>query len=951
MKLSNSSQFFRNRIRSCAIAALMFAWVAASAQVPMDCISSWDFTSYSDATVANLTADKANWTYNSKGRFMNAVPTTGEALFANNVEIAETKGVIISKGIPAGSFLLRHAMGENNGMQIEPQGSSITLNDLRKGDKVRVTFMSSSKNSRGIQSVVNLDGAYGESTYIGPSLKEFTLNAIEDGAASFAFSGGVVVQKLSVWREKNPDADRVATPSASVATSSRQIHNITRDVKEVTLTCAVPDAKIYYTLVDTKIPADYAVEYTGPFTVTRSCRLQAYAMKEGMRTSDIISEEISVPFSLPFAGEPYVLDPEPLDRAAVAARSSGKFLVSWRLLITDPDDIRFNVYRDGTKLNDEPLYVTNYQDAGGTRQSVYTVEAISGGNVIETVEAKSLLSSIWSVPIDRPASGTTPSGKYEYVPGDCMVADLDGDHVYEIVMKWDPTNADDDNAGNNDLEGAGQKDNSIYGYTANVLIDAYRLDGTKLWRIDLGRNIRAGAHYTQLMVYDLDGDGRAEVACKTAPGTIDAEGKYVVLGNDDPTKDYRNSRGGIITGPEYLTVFEGISGKQLATTTYLPSRSIQSNWGDSYGNRSERYLACVAYLDGEHPSLVMCRGYYTYAYLWAVDFDGHELSTRWLHSSDRSGIGAFGEGAHSISTADVDGDGCDEIVFGSCSIDNDGTLLYRTGLGHGDALHVGDFNPDRPGLEVMMVHEETSAKYGIEMRDALSGEIISGKFAGADIGRGLCADIDPDTRGCEYWGMGNDVFDVDGNIISSRKPTVNFRTYWDGDYYEELTEKGIISKWSKTGSAATLLGVTGDNAGTNLIKATPCLQADIFGDWREEQIYYDNKTKDRLMIYTTPIPTDYRVPCLMHDHHYRMATVWQTTAYNQPPHLSFYLPDYIEKYGSGGVHDVTVDATSQIIGYRYYDVSGRLLPSRPENGFCIRETIFENGTTLCEKIF
>ncbi len=937
-------------IKGCAIAAAICTCVDASAQVPMNCISSWDFTSYSDATVANLTADKAHWTYNSKGRFMNAVPTDGKPLTANGVEIAETKGIIISEGIKAGSFLLRHAMGDNNGMQIEPQGSSVTVGGLRKGDELRVTFMSSSKNSRGIQSVANLDGAYGESSYIGPSPKEFTFRIIDNGEASYTFSGGVVVRQMSIWREKNPDAERVPAPTISISSTSRQVHNITRDIKEITLTCPEPDAKIFYSLVDSPIAADYAVEYTGTFTIDRSCRLQTYAMKEGMRTSEIAVEDISVPFVLPFAGEPYVLDPEPLDRAAVATRASGKFLINWRLLITDPDDIRFNVYRDGTKLNDEPLYVTNYLDDGGTRQSVYTIEVLSGSNVIETVEAKSLLSGIWSIPIDRPEGGSTQSGKYEYVPGDCMVADLDGDHVYEIVMKWDPTNADDDNSSSNDIEGAGQKDNSISGYTANVLIDAYRLDGTKLWRIDLGRNIRAGAHYTQLMVYDLDGDGRAEVACKTAPGTVDAEGKYVVLGSDDPSKDYRNSRGGITQGPEYLTVFEGLTGKAIATTAYLPARNIQSNWGDSYGNRSERYLACVAYLDGEHPSLVMCRGYYTAAYLWAVDFNGQELTTRWLHSSDRSGVGAFGEGAHSISTADVDGDGCDEIIFGSCTLDNDGTILYRTGLGHGDALHVGDFHPDRPGLEVMMVHEDISAKYGIEMRDALTGEIISGKFAGADVGRGLCADIDPETRGCEYWGLGNEVFDAEGNVISTRRPTINFRTYWDGDVYEELTEKGTISKWSATNSS-TLLAVSGSNAGTNLIKATPCLQADIFGDWREEQIYYDDKTKSRLMIFATPYVTEYRIPCLMHDHHYRMATVWQTSGYNQPPHLSYYLPDYVEKKSSGGVHDVTVDAASHIVCYRYYDISSRLLPSRPESGFCIRETLFENGTVLREKIF
>ena len=424
------------------------------------------------------------------------------------------------------------------------------------------------------------------------------------------------------------------------------------------------------------------------------------------------------------------------------------------------------------------------------------------------------------------------------------------------------------------------------------------------------------------------------MACKTVPGTIDGQGKAVLMGSDSKDADYRNSNGVITSGSEYLTVFNGLTGAEMATTAYTPARSI-TDFGDKSGNRSERYLACVAYLDGKHPSLVMCRGYYTAAYLWAVDFDGSSLSTRWLHSSNKQNIGAYGEGAHSLSVADVDGDGKDEIIYGACAIDDDGQLLYRTGLHHGDALHVGDFMPDRNGLEVMMVHEETTAAYGIEMHDAFTGEHLSGVKAGSDVGRGLCADIDASVRGCEYWGFENNVYDCNGNLISTKKPTINFRTYWDGDLYDELTERGEITKWSRSGSKSLVNMRTKYKAGVNLIKYTPCLQADIFGDWREEQIYYDAETRSHLWIFSTPYETNYSIPTLMHDHQYRMATVWQTAAYNQPPHLSYYLPDYVATLT--GIDEIAAadDASASEDSESIYSLSGQRVTSPSHGGVYI----------------
>ena len=614
------------------------------------------------------------------------------------------------------------------------------------------------------------------------------------------------------------------------------------------------------------------------------------------------SEEVSEYIEIIRECGPQVLDPERLNRGTIATYTNDGMLVSWRWLTTDPDDIVFNVYRDGTKLNSQLLSSrTNYLDAEGSVNSNYTVEAVSGGKIIETSTALVLEKGYLNIPLDRPAGGTVQGSSYTYTPGDASVGDVDGDGEYEIILKWDPTNQCDN----------GQ--NGSQNYTGNVYLDCYKLNGTKLWRIDLGVNIRAGAHYTQFMVYDLDGDGKAEVACKTAPGTIDGKGNNVIMGSDDPKADYRGTHGGkqgvIKTGPEYLTVFEGATGKELSTVAYEPSRNILSDsaWGDSFGNRCERYLACVAYLDGKKPSLVMCRGYYTAAYLCAWDFDGKELKKRWLHASTTKGEGAYGEGAHSLTVGDVDGDGCDEIVYGACCIDHDGSVLYRTGLGHGDALHLGDFIPDREGLEVFMVHEEKSAAYGFEMRDAQTGEILSGRKMGSDIGRGLCADIDSLSRGAEYWSLAkfnmtsdgkyNSItFDCNGDSISTKRPSVNFRTYWTGNLSEELQEKGVISQWvNKTSSCTTVTDfVSTYGCGVNLIKDTPSLQADILGDWREECIYYDEKTKSNLMIFSTPFTSPYRVPCLMHDHIYRMSICWQNVAYNQPPHLGYYLRDYVK---------------------------------------------------------
>ncbi|XEC95168.1 rhamnogalacturonan lyase [Paenibacillus tarimensis] len=575
---------------------------------------------------------------------------------------------------------------------------------------------------------------------------------------------------------------------------------------------------------------------------------------------------------------------ELLNRSPVAVKVTSGVYVGWRMLGTDPADIAFHVYRNGQRITGTALTTsTNYLDPQGTEQSVYEIRPVIGGS-----EQAGETTSVWgqnymSVPLQKPPGGVTPAGEsYTYSANDASVGDLDGDGQYEIILKWDPSNS---------------KDNSQSGYTGNVYVDAYKPDGTRLWRIDLGRNIRAGAHYTQFMVYDLDGNGRSEIVMKTADGTIDGQG--AVIGNANA--DYRNSSGYILSGPEYLTVFDGLTGRALATTDYIPQRGNVSSWGDSYGNRVDRFLAGVAYLDGERPSIVMARGYYTRTVLAAFNWRNGQLTHQWTFDSNQSGNGGYaGQGFHSLSVADVDEDGKDEIVYGNMVVNDDGTGLYSTGLGHGDAMHVSDLDIGRPGLEVFTVHESTNAQYGYMMRDARTGQILWGVPTGADMGRGLASDIDPRYPGAEAWARGTNggLYRADGTLISTSAPPANFAVWWDGDLSRELLDHnwsgsagvgvGTIMKWDyENNRTVNLLTATGTNS-NNWTKGNPSLQADLFGDWREEVIWRTSDS-NQLRIYTTTDVTQHRIFTLMHDPVYRLGIAWQNVAYNQPPHTGYFL--------------------------------------------------------------
>jgi len=566
---------------------------------------------------------------------------------------------------------------------------------------------------------------------------------------------------------------------------------------------------------------------------------------------------------------------ENLDRGLVAIKVANGVFLSWRILGTDLATTGFNIYRGTTKVNASPITgASNLNDAGGTTGSTYSVRPVING--VEQAVGSS--ATVWAsqsltVNLQRPAGGTNASGAYTYSPCDASVGDVDGDGQYEIILKWDPSNS---------------KDNSQSGYTGNVYLDAYKLNGTRLWRIDLGVNIRAGAHYTQFLVGDYDSDGKAEVACKTAPGTKDGSGVFLSKGpaaNDNDATDYRNGTGYILTGPEYVTIFNGQTGKEMGTLNYTPARGTVSGWGDGYGNRVDRFLATNAYLDGKKPSMVFQRGYYTRMAITAYDWNGTTFTQRWAFDSNNSGnSAAAGNGNHNLACADVDNDGFDEIIEGACAIDHDGKLMYSTKLGHGDAMHIGDMDLNNPGLEVWEVHEDIGSAYQYELHDAKTGKILWGGKYTSDNGRGIAADIDASSPGYEMWSAASNVMTSKGVQLSASKPSMNFRVYWDGDLQDELLDGVKLDKWNGNGTSRL---ITLPGTSCNGTKATPNLCADILGDWREEVITHDGASK--LYISSTTIPTTTRMYTLMHDPVYRDEVSLQNAAYNQPPHLGFFL--------------------------------------------------------------
>ena len=644
------------------------------------------------------------------------------------------------------------------------------------------------------------------------------------------------------------------------------------------------------------------------------------------------------------------------DGRSVMTNEKGVFL-SWRLLGTESlENQAFDIYRGTsatgsfTKIKTTGVHdATNYIDTAGTAANFYkVVPAGANASAEEAVQASSTnvtpkgseVGSGASLPgsytymdikIDRPDPvARMGDGKKSYYytydssheggANDASVGDIDGDGDYEIILKWDPTDS---------------KDSAGADFTGNCYIDAYEIDPNaqpdkdgnyRKWRIDLGQNVTSGAHYTQFIVYDFDGDGKAEIAMKTAPGTIDGTGHYVsevgdtdAIRNVDNTKSYIGTSGrlkGKNPFTQYLTVFDGETGAALATTEYIPYEMHSKDyWGDPSAkyNRSERYLAGVAYLDGVHPAIVMCRGYYHDAVVRTYIWDGTELTLNWEHDGAKKGATSiYGNGNHQLSISDIDNDGKDEIVYGSVALDDNGVGMGNTYLGHGDAMHVNDFNND--GIQEVFSVKEDSEGYknnAANFRVAATGQILWGKGASDDTGRGVMANVDdeyakthPDAMALGWTSSHTNMFDLKGGELNAKPSGAgkgsfdNSLVYWDGDLSRELLDSNIIQKydaangWTKRyygpSDGYTLLG----GVTNNYTKRNASLSADLWGDWREEIIMPTDKSESAtpaLRIYTSTMPTNYRLTTLMHDSQYRTAIAWQNVGYNQPPHPSYYI--------------------------------------------------------------
>lgn len=596
-------------------------------------------------------------------------------------------------------------------------------------------------------------------------------------------------------------------------------------------------------------------------------------------------------FSQPYSGEK-------LSRGLIGIPTEDGMYFSWRMTLEDAAGLQFDLYRSSgggaeVKLNKEPIDRTSDfldRTVDYTVDNRWTLKATTGEVTTWTRLKGEERNPYLSVPVCKPEDGEIAGESFTYTANDCSVGDLDGDGEYEIILKWSPSNS---------------KRPPQRGFTGNTYLDAYKMDGTRLWRIDLGLNVRSGAATTNFLVFDFDGDGCAEICCKTGDGTVDGLGHRI----GDAQADWRTwdkkspTYGKIVNGPEYLTVFEGRTGKELDSKEYIPTRYPLDGWGgvggncgnDNTGGRSDRFTAGVAFLDGKTPSPIMVRGWYGRTVVAAWTFTNGALKHTWTFDSAAPGWEAYsGMGNHSVTVADFDGDGCDEICVGAMTVDHDGKGLFTTGLRHGDALHAGRFIPSRQGMQVFGVHENEGDNEivkrtpAVAMFDGATGEIIWQDGLGQDAGRGVAADIDPRYDGAECWcNIGGLRRGDTGEIISNRKPdSCNFTIYWDADPLAELLDHVSISKWNWNAESTDLLLKAEGVVSNNGTKGNPCLSGDILGDWREEVIW-PSEDQTELRIYSTTIPAVDRRATWMNDRQYRLAIAWQNVAYNQPPHSSF----------------------------------------------------------------
>lgn len=550
-------------------------------------------------------------------------------------------------------------------------------------------------------------------------------------------------------------------------------------------------------------------------------------------------------------------------RGVVAVASGDGVYVGWRLKALDPPDIAFNVYRDGVQVNDAPVTdSTNYQDDEGSVGATYDVRPVLDGVEQGTSEAFSALSNDYiSIPLQN------PDGKQGRLVG---TADLDGDCDFDFIVKL----------GNRDYD-VTQWDQDSEGET--FTLEAYTNEGTFLWRRDLGPNIRPGVWHSPMAVFDFDGDGKAELALKA--GEIDES-----LGgdgdlNDDGITDYSDDLGNVSPNDfdgniEYLEVWDGETGETRARTPWIDA----GPWG-SDGNRYNRNMMAPAYLagEGENPSIVITRGGNSRNEIHAYDLVGNELVERWIWSIGDGG-GNYG---HNVRTGDIDADGRDEFLFFSRALDHDGTEMWNTNEAHGDRFHLTDIDPDRPGLEIFYIQEFGGTyTHPVHLRDAETGDFIWGPEGDwGDVGRGLCANIDP-TPGVECWASAGDLYSATGESLGDRPNTPNMAIWWDADLLRELIDQNRITK----PGAGTPLTASGCSHGTRNI---PMGYGDVVGDWREEAWWLCDGNSE-LRVYISTDVADSRIYSLMQDPIYRTSVGAMMMGYVQSTQTGFYIGEEMD---------------------------------------------------------
>lgn len=586
-----------------------------------------------------------------------------------------------------------------------------------------------------------------------------------------------------------------------------------------------------------------------------------------------------------------------IDRGMVAIPTTSGNFVSWRIFGEEYYDVEYNLYRDGTLLNSEPLKVSNYTDKGGKSNSKYTVAPVIRGK--EQAQSKAITpwtkqdgngNYYWEIPVQPVSDRNGADASADYTLNDVSLADLDGDGISEFIVKRTC----------NVVTDLSQK-------TRFHQLDCYDYNGNRLWWIDLGPNMLAGAdEQWDAVAYDWDGDGKAEVLMRGQDNMIihHADGTTTTIGST--TVDTRWD--GIeytSTGNEYLLYLEGATAKpyQIGPSShpdymdYPLTRGSDSDWGAGIiGHRSTKHFFGAPFLDGRHASIFLGRGIYTKHKMAAYDVDPatHALTQIWSWECSSSGPW-FGQGYHNYAIADVDWDGRDEIVYGSMVIDDNGKGLSTTGLGHGDAQHCSDLDPYRHGQEQFACNEDQPA---MNYRDATTSTIYYRAVATSDDGRSLCANFTNQYPGSVGRSVTTGwISSVADKIIDELNGDafigwgdLNWRIYWDGDLCDEFLESPGTEGYAvvyKPGTQSRLLSAV-DTKLNNNTKNNPGAVGDLFGDWREE-IVVRNAANTALRIYTTNIPTSYRNYTLWHDHQYRNAMVWQSLGYNQPPHKSYFL--------------------------------------------------------------